>query len=139
MVMTQTAVSNECALLVEMRKHKGSYKCMCSGYSPISGSGWQFHHIMPALASPLCTSCFINGTDSASLQSGLLANTSLWRLAKCSIQSTNILGHLLFSDNKGLSNLPLLVQETVLKPVCMGDSLNGKRIQSKEKVTLSST
>lgn len=88
---------------------------------------------MPALASPLCTSCFINGTDSASLQSGLLANTSPWRPAKYFVQSTNIHGHLLFSGNKGLSNIVLLVQETLLKPVWMEEkNLSGKRTNSRE-------
>lgn len=88
---------------------------------------------MPALAPPLRTSCFINVTDSTSLRSGLLANTSLWRPARFFLRSTNIPGHLLFSGNKGLSNPLLLVQEEVLKPICMRESLNRKRIQSKKK------
>lgn len=91
-------------------------KCLCSGYGPITCAGGQFHYIMPALAPLLRTSCFINITDSTSLQSGFLANTSLRRPARFFVQSTNIPGHLLFSGKKGLSNLLLLVQEMVLKP-----------------------
>lgn len=75
----------------------------------------------------------MNTAHNASLYSRLLANVSLLRLENYCIYSTNILGHLLFTGNKGLLGLLLLMQEMVYKPVFCEVVLTGKRTTSKKK------
>lgn len=115
MMMTQTRASKEWALVEEERRDpKGMQKRVRGGDVHLPAQARQLDHRMPAFPFPISASS--DPTDNAWLHLGLSANPS-WQSHSSTQHSTNILGPLPHTGNKGLSLASLCCQgKTGSKP-----------------------